>query len=77
MAAVPGNSRVRTCAAAQLGNTYTDSGGEIMKNLSAKRHKKDVASGVAPFSDARKAVIDEMITRTPVIKVPSRLRLIK
>jgi hypothetical protein len=48
-----------------------------VKNLSAKNRKKDVASGVAPFSDARKAVIDEMVTRTPVVKVPSRLRLTK
>lgn len=62
---------------AQLGNTYSKSGGETMKNLSAKKHNKTVTSGVAPFSDARKAVIDEMITRTPVVKVPSRLRLTK
>jgi hypothetical protein len=45
-----------------------------MKSLPDKKTKK---SHAVPFSDARKALIDDMVARTPVVKVPSRLRLTK
>ena len=45
-----------------------------MKSVPDKTTKKSL---VVPFSDARKALIDDMVTRTPVVKVPSRLRLTK
>jgi hypothetical protein len=54
-------------------SSYSGDGG-IMKKLAVKKGKK---SDVTPFSNARKAVIDEMTARTPVVKVPSRLRLTK
>jgi hypothetical protein len=45
-----------------------------MKSVPDKKTKKPL---VAPFSDARRALIDDMVARTPVVKVPSRLRLTK
>jgi len=45
-----------------------------MKSVPDKKTKKSL---VVPFSDARKALIDDMVARTPVVKVPSRLRLTK
>jgi hypothetical protein len=47
---------------------------DLMKSVPDKKMKK---SSVAPFSDARRALIDDMVARTPVVKVPSRLRLTK
>ena len=47
---------------------------ELMKNVA---NKKTELSHIVPFSDARKALIDDMVKRTPVVKVPSRLRLTK
>ena len=46
----------------------------LMKSVPDKKTKKSL---VVPFSDARKALIDDMVARTPVVKVPSRLRLTK
>ncbi len=46
----------------------------LMKSVPDKKTKKPVAT---PFSDARKTLIDDMVARTPVVKVPSRLRLTK
>jgi hypothetical protein len=47
---------------------------KLMKSVPDKKTKKSL---VVPFSDARKALIDDMVARTPVVKVPSRLRLTK
>jgi hypothetical protein len=52
---------------------YTDSQ-VLMKNASTSTKKK---SGVATFSDAAKVVVDKMVARTPVVKVPSSHRLSK
>jgi hypothetical protein len=46
----------------------------LMKSVPDKKTKKSL---VVPFSDARKALIDDMVARTPIVKVPSRLRLTK
>jgi hypothetical protein len=45
-----------------------------MKSVPDKKTKKSL---VVPFSYARKALIDDMVARTPIVKVPSRLRLTK
>jgi hypothetical protein len=45
-----------------------------MKNTMTSTKKKP---GVGAFSDAAKAVVDKMVARTPVVKVPSSHRLSK
>ena len=45
-----------------------------MKNATTPTKKK---SDVSAFSDAAKAVVDKMVARTPVVKVPSSHRLSK
>ena len=47
---------------------------KLMKSMPDKKTKKSL---VVPFSDARRALIDDMAARTPIVKVPSRLRLTK